>query len=206
MSGLIFAKGRAGQTALTEVALAGAMRIALAGASSTFAAGQALLASEADGTEVEWLGKATAVDAAGVTFSRPLARSKNTGALLWRAASILETPAEAMLPLQATVATGVAVERTLAGGWLAAQTAEPAVQAMATLDGLIPSRAQALLDWLAVQAGWGLWAFTLLGGGMEPTVVRLAGADDRAIKQEWRAGGRARLTLPLWIVQRGGYQ
>ena len=206
MSALIFTRGREGETTLDDVTPAGAQSFALADADQLYAPGQMLFASEADGSETEWLGNVTAADAQGVGFSRPLARSKNSGALVWRAASAIGIPADAALPERRDVQTGVAAERTRGGQWLAVQVAEPRTEMTLTLDALTPAADRGLIAWLAEQAGWGLWPFTLIGIDGALAVVRLAGDAARPVRRERREGGRVRLVLPLWIVQEGAYQ
>jgi hypothetical protein len=206
MSGILFARGRQGETALTEVTAAGATSIILAGANQVFALGQTLLVSEADDSETEWLGKVTAVSAQSVGFSRPLAQSKNTGARLWRAAATLTTPAEATLPLKRALRTGVTDECTRGGQWMAVQTAEPREELTLTLEGLTPAVERAVVNWLGDQAGWGLWPFTLIEPDGALAVVRLAGGEERPVQRQREGGGRVRLTLPLWIVGEGSYQ
>jgi hypothetical protein len=205
MSGILFARGRLNETALGEVTAAGATSIALADADQLFSAGQALFIGEDDGGETQWLGKATAVDAASIAFSRPLAQSKNSGALLWAAQSVLDTPSQAATPIRRAIDGGVAVERTRGGQWLATQTAEPGETWTLTLEGLTPTAERAIVNWLGEQAGWGLQPITLIEPDGAMTVARPATGEGRGVQRERQPGGRARLTLPLWIVAEGSY-
>jgi hypothetical protein len=205
MSGLLFARGRAGETELAGAVAAGAVSIALAGADLLFAAGQQLFLSETDGGATEWLGRASGVGADSIGFSRPVQRAKSAGALLWAAASALETPGSA-LPAVRAVRTGVASERTRAGDWLAIAVAEPATELVLTLDRLTPAAERGVVDWLGEEAGWGLRPFTIVEAGEPPLAVRLASDDARPVKRERLGGGRARLILPLAALQKGAYQ
>lgn len=205
MSGLLFARGRTNQTALSGATAAGASSIALAGADALFAVGLQLFISEADGSESEWLGRALTTGANSISFSRPLLRAKNSGALLWSATSALETPAGIALPVSRLIRTGVASERTRGGDWFAIAVAEPATEAALTLDGLTPSAESAVVDWLGEETGWGLWPFTLVEAGNALLAVRLASDDTHPVKRERLAGGRAKLILPLAAVQEGAY-
>jgi hypothetical protein len=206
MSGLLFARGRVNETALSEVTAAGATSIAVTDADQLFSTGDMLLISEADGGETQWLGKVTAVDAASVAFSRPPAQSKNTGALLWRAEFTLETPSEETPPQARTIDGGVATERTRDGQWLAVQVAEPGERWTLSLEGLTPATERAVVNWLAAQAGWGLHPFTLIRPDGSLLVARLNTGPGDGVRRDRRPGGRAKLTLPLWIVAEGAYQ
>jgi hypothetical protein len=203
MSGWMLAKGRAGERVLTAVIPAGGKSIALAGADTIFALTQRLFISEADDSELQWLGRVTQVTSSAVSFSRTLKLAKSSGAKLWRAASVFDLPMDAPLPARRTTETGVVTQRSAGGEFYAIQVAEPRTTLRLVLNDLTPSSEDTLLAWLAEQTRWGLDPFTLLDSSGAPSVVRLA---EGPIEQEREAGGRRRLTLPLTIVEEGAYQ
>lgn len=203
MSGWVMARGRENEVNLSEVTAAGVKHISLPGADGFFSVGQFLMISEADGAESQWLGKVTAVDAAGVSFSQALDQSKNTGARLWRAASTLEIAGMGALQERRKLEGGVAVERSLGGDFLAVKVAEPLTTASLQIGGLTPRNERVLLEWLATQAGWGLNAFTLIGPTGEMTACRLSG---EALSQEGGKGTRRSVGLPIVLVGEGIYQ
>jgi hypothetical protein len=202
MSGWILAHGRSQQQSLGDVTAAGATSIALAGADAIFAPGDWLFVSEADGSEAQWLGRVTQTTFSAVSFSRPLAFSKNSGALLWRADSALATPTEGALPERRSIVPGVAVERTRAGDWFAVQVAEPAESLALALEGLTPQAERDALDWIAAAIGWGLSPFAVIDPAGAMYAARLAG---EPIVRERSAGGRRRLVLPIALVEEGAY-
>lgn len=202
MSGWMMARGRTNETSLEEVTAAGVRNISLTGADALFAVGDFLLISEADGSETQWLGRVTATSASGVSFTVALARSKNTGARLWRAASVLELTGLDALRERRTLATGVVVERSLGGDFLAVKVSEPRDSASLAVSGLTPQNEQALLDWLREETGWGLEAFALIGPAGEMTAVRLSG---EAITRETGKGTRVSMTMPIMTVGKGIY-
>ena len=203
MAGWFFVRGRADEQTLSEVTAAGVKTIALTGADQIFSIGQPLLISEADGVETQWLGKATAVGPASVSFARPLESSKNSGAKLWRAQAVLETPAEVALPERRRLETGVVTEQVRGGDFYAVKVAEPRTEVRLGLRGLTRQTEQALFLWLGAHAEWGLQPFTLISPGGELIAVRLSGDP---IEQEREAGGRRAMTLQAVIVGVGMYQ
>jgi hypothetical protein len=202
MSGWLLARGKSQQQTLADVTLAGATSLALAGANALFNPGDWLFISEAGGAETQWLGRVTQATTTALHFSRPLSQSKNSGALLWRAASALATPAEGALPERRTLATGVAAERARSGDWFAVQVDQPIQTLQLALVGLTPQPEREALDWIATALQWGLQSFTLIDGAGELWTARLTG---EPLVREQTAGGRRRLVLPLALIQEGAY-
>lgn len=196
MAGWILAAGRQCETTLEDVVPAGATTIALADANAIFAAGDLLFASEADGGETEWLGRVAAVTEASVGFSRPLAKSKNSGAKLWRAASWVAA-AGAAPPTRRTRSSGVVTERSLGGRFYAVRVAEPSETFALELGGLTPASARAVMDWIDAAADGGLNALALLGPAGELLAARLSG---EPILRELGRGDAATLKLPFILV------
>lgn len=206
MNGWFFARGRVGTAALTDVTAAGARTAALPLANALFATGQTVFISEADGSETEWLGKVTSVSAGALGFSRPLIRSKNSGAILWRPEATVTAPAGGAVPLRRVVQTGVSVELTRGGDWMAVQYAEMSAEMTLTLDALTPAAERELVAWLGEQTGWGLRPFTLAETDGTLTAVQLKTDATHPIRRERDAKGVLSLTLPLVVVEEGGYR
>lgn len=203
MSGWIFVTGRNNETSPGEVVPAGATTIPLAGADETYATGDLLFISESDGSETQWLGRVSSVTAEQVAFTRPLAASKDSTALLWAAAHHRATPARPDRPLELVTRPGVAVEPTLGGQTQAASVAEPRTTLRLRLGGLSAAERQGLFEWLGARAGWGLNPFTLIGPDGRLEAVRLSG---EPIGQRREAGGLETIELPLILLGEGQYQ
>lgn len=202
MSGWILAHGRSNERTLDEVVLQGATTLALLDADADFSPGDLLFISEGDGRELEWLGKVTAADSAGLDFTRPLRSSKNTGAQLWRATSALALGGSLREPLSRQIEPGFTLERSLGGEYYATQVTEPREQMQFVLEGLTPGEAATAIDWLRTELLWGLYAFTLIAPDATLRSVRL---EDKTFGIERLGGGRRRLALPLTILSEGGY-
>jgi hypothetical protein len=200
MSGWIFARGRAAERTLADVAPTGARRLPLADADQSFAAGDLIVVSEADGTETQWLGLAAGADATGLDVTRPLTASKNSGARVWKAVAWLPSSAAAAFPLRRAIRTGVMAHRARDGGVVAVQTAPPLDEFSLTFTDLTPAAEAALLLWLEGQAGWGLTPFTLIEPGGALLAAQLASGNELPVRLERDAGGRRRLTLDMWVV------
>lgn len=196
MAGWILAAGREAESVIADVVQAGATTIVLTGANSIFSAGDLLFISETDGGETEWLGRITQLTSVSVSFSRPLKKSKNSGAKLWRAGSSIAV-AEAALPARRTRQSGVITERSLGGRFYSIRVAEPAETFTLELGGLTPASARAIMDWLDQIADGGLGALALLGPSGELMAVRMTG---EPILRELARGDLATLKFPLILV------
>lgn len=202
MNHWILARGREAEHALPDITPAGARAAALPGAGDLFAPPQPLLIAEADGRETEWLGRVTRADDQSVAFQRPLARSKDSGARLWRAAAALELPRAAAVSARRAVRPGVATERDNGGAFFAVRTAEPLTELNLTVERLDPASEAALLAWLAAETQWGLLPFTLIAPDGALAAVRLSGDP---LRREDAPAGR-RVVMPLLVAEDGGYQ
>ena len=203
MGGWIFAQGREAEQTLGDVVTAGAIQIALTGADGIFAVGELLFISEADGSEVEFLGGVTAVSPTAVDFALALLKSKDSGAKLWRPISSFATGGDAVLPSKRETRSGVAVERSLGGVSYAIRTAVATKTMDWSLEELTPQSEANLTDWLDQTAQGGLVALTLVAPSRALDAVRLHGP---GTTQTLRAGGRASLSLSLLIEEEGGYR
>lgn len=201
MAGWILAAGREAASTINDVVQAGAKTIALANANAIFSAGDLLFISEADGGETEWLGRITHSTSVSVSFSRPLNKSKNSGAKLWRAESSIAA-AEAALPARRTRQNGVITERSIGGRFYSIRVAEPTETFTLELGGLTPASARAIVDWLDQVADGGLNALALLGPAGELIAVRMTG---EPILRELARGDLAALKLPLILVAEAVY-
>jgi hypothetical protein len=195
MPGWFLVQGKENEQTLGEIVAAGAREIALAGADLIFAPGDQLFISEADASETEFLGAATNVTSAEVEFALPLAKSKNTGALLWRSARAFAASAEESLPLREAIHTGAIIERSLGGEIYAVRAREPHTLLQWGLDGLTPAREAEFRAWFAA-AGAGLDPFTLVSPARKLTAVRLA---DENYQRTTHPGGRISLRFSLAI-------
>lgn len=191
MAGWILASGREAEQILGDVTPVGAATIAVAGADIIFAAGDLLFISEADGSETQWLGRVAYLSPVSISFSRPLRSSKNSGARLWRAASAIVVPENA-LPARRTRAGGVVVERSLGGRFYAIRVAEPSETFTLELGGLTPAETRAVIEWLDE-----LQPIALLGPAGDLAAARLSG---EPVVRELDRAGRATLKLPFILM------
>lgn len=201
MSGWMFAKGTGAQSCLTQAAAAGVRSLPLAGAG--FAPAQRLFISEADGSEIQWLGRVTQAGSSTISFSRPLELAKSAGARLWSAAATLELSTESLLLERKTVETGILTERSAGGQYYALKLTAPKTVLRLALAAEDSSLEEALMGWLEEQTGWGLDPFTLVNPENGICIVRLSG---EPISQEQSASGKRRLVFSLAIAQEGAYQ
>jgi hypothetical protein len=203
MAGWTFAQGKSAEQTLDDVTLAGATQIALAGADAIFAVGERLFTSEADGSEAEHLGRVTAVDSAAVDFSLPLKKSKDSGALIWRATTSIALYAEESAPPRRRIATGVDVARSLGGVVYAIRTAEPMTTLEWTLENLTPEREAALAAWLDAATQGGLAPFTAVDPARTLSAVQLW---DGAFARLGERGGRRAMKFALLLLGEGEYR
>lgn len=203
MAGYVFALGRGGETTLAADAPAGATSLTVT-TTGALATGDWVFASWADGW-MQWLGRVKLAGAQSLTLTRPLARPLAAGASVWRPEDVIVTPAAAATPLVIEIESGVVHERSAGGEWTAVQCSRPLVTTQLRLEGLTPAVEAMLVEWLA-RAGWGLLPFTLLLPDATPVAVRLLAGGERPLRRERLPGDRCRLTLPLVIVEEGGYR
>lgn len=201
MGGWILAQGKDAEQTIPEIIPAGAKQITLINADLIFSPGDLLFISESDGAETEFLGGATVVTPSTVDFALPLRASKNSGALLWRAARSFASSGDETKPVRERVRTGVALERSTGGAAYAIRTAQPATLLDWELGGLTPARNAAFADWFA-SAGGGLDPFTLVSPARKITAVRLA---DEEYQRTIHESGAIALRLHLSIEAEGEY-
>lgn len=201
MAGWILAAGREATSTINDVVPAGARTILLPDADAIFFAGDMLFISEADGAETEWLGRITQADMESISFTRPLAKSKNSGAKLWRAASSISA-AEAAMPARRTRRSGVITERSVGGRFYSIRVAEPVETFTLELGGLTPASARVIVDWLDQAADGGLNPFALLGPAGELLSLRMSG---EPVVRELARGDTAMLKVPLILVAEALY-
>ena len=121
----VFARGKEQEQALSQAASAASNELYTANASTNFSIGDLIFASEADGSELEFLGPAIAVASTYLTTTLYLGEAKSATAVLWRAAAEFVWPVEPAFPLEKEHASGISTLRSLDGTVYSARLAEP---------------------------------------------------------------------------------
>jgi len=123
---MLFARGRTNEITLASDALAGSKIFSADAETLPFDAGDPIFAGAADGSKVEWLGRAVAVQGSAITTQRATRLGQDAGGSLWSPAAIFELaddPAE--LPRREFL-LGLAPERSVGGNFYQTRIAQPA--------------------------------------------------------------------------------
>lgn len=202
LGGWFFCRDRESQSLLDASMESGGHVIPLDDANLLFSVGDLVFISEADGSELEFLGGVREVDADSMECALPARTTKAAGAHFWKAMASIHVAAESAQPLARKIVSGVSLERALSGTHYAIRTAATRETLDLKLDGMTTQRERSLHEWLKVQTQGGLLPFTLVAPERRVLAVRFdAGALERAERDVTRASVR----LPLVIESEGGY-
>ena len=138
----------------------GARQIPTLGAGSYFHAGDRIFISEADETEVEYLGSVVSVAADAISIELATAKAHSTAAKLWTPLNIFEWPAGPPGAAQRTYHGGVEVVRSLGGVAYSTRLASPHEIESIRFENLTDGRAGQLSAWIEQEADGGLLEFT----------------------------------------------
>ena len=193
----VFAKGVGRQATLTQGAAAGTLHLPAGNADQIFAVGQPLFCSEEDGTEVEYLGAAAAVDALGVSGMFVLSANKAAGAKVWTPEQVLIWPAERSAPLMRAYDSGVEVQRAIGGALYHTRLRDPFREETLIFAKVARSVYEAWETWFITAIGNGREAFTFVD---EERAVKTVKVLDSKIEQREDAPGVAKISIRLAIL------
>ena len=194
----VFAKGVGAQGQLSQGAAQGDTVLRVAGADQAFSVGDLVFCSEADGTETEYLGPASAVGGASVTAAFALAAAKSAGAPVWRPAARMVWPVGRSAPLLRVYDSGVEVQRTVSGALYHTRLREPYREETLVFDNLPRAAFDAYSDWFINTLGDGAEAFTFVD---EERAVWTVKVMDTQLEQRESPAGVARVAVRLAVVE-----
>lgn len=145
----IFALGKTNERSESGSLSAGTKTIAVTNASTYFSVGDPIFVSEANGTEVEYLGEATAVDSSTVTVSYALVEAKGPGYKVWKPTYHVLMPYDISSPYDKLTTLGVQTQRTQSGIPYRTRIADPYTIVTLTWEKL-PASALASLDFFII--------------------------------------------------------
>jgi len=173
----LFCQGRAVERPTSQAVGMGAKQIPTDDATSYFSAGERVFISEADGSEVEYLGTIASVATNSVTVELATEAAKSEGAKLWTPEAMFEWPMQtgtARPPAGGRVRHGgVEVVRSLGGEAYATRLGSAYVTESVRFENLTDERFGQLSSWLEQEADGGLEEFTYVDGSRVVRRVRL---------------------------------
>ena len=159
-----FCQAKAIQREASEPVGIGARQIPTLGAGIYFDAGDRIFISEADATEVEYLGSVVSVAADAITVELATAKAHGAAAKLWTPLDVFEWPAGLPEAARTMYHSGVEVVRSLGGVAYSTRLASPYEVESVRFENLTDERAAQLLTWIDQQADGGLLEFSYVDG------------------------------------------
>lgn len=187
MSSLLFTRGLNAPQTLPGPVTSGDTTLALPNADAFFSPGELLFIGEADGSQAEFLGSVSAVDAASITFTLPVITARPAGASLFTPAESLRSTARLDPPLRRMIHTGVHAQRTLGGQVVSIRAGEPNSELELSLTGLTPDEEERLLDWIDSATDQARLPFTIVSASRRILALQVSNG---AITRTATAGGR----------------
>lgn len=202
MGAWTFAKGKGAERTVMDVVTAGSIQATAGAAWATFAAGDLLFISEADGSEAEYLGRVISSEGNTVAFTLPVRTSKNSDGVIWKPSAHLSVAADVDFPVYRRSHSGVTIYKSLSGGVFAIRTGVAEEILELHLKELTPASDRAVREWLDANSAGGLEAFTIIGPDRCMDAVRML-PDGRGGRTD--AGGRHTVIMRARIESPEGY-
>jgi hypothetical protein len=198
----LFTLGKQIECPLTQFVEEGSNQLPIAGASIYFSVGDKIFVSESEGSELEFLGNATAVETNLLTTAHPLSSDKNAGALVWKPSAQFEFEIGRSSPFLRSFDTGIEIQKTVGGQVYSTRVREPGWTETLTFSKLSRSNFLAFQEFLQNSLYDGLEEFTYVDEAGEISIVRLLTTQ---IQQHENHPKLVTLKLELYYVQPGQY-
>jgi hypothetical protein len=198
----LFARGKQNERTLTQFVQQGSTQLPIAGASLYFSVGDKIFVSEADGSELEFLGNALAVETNQLTTARGLAGDKDDGAHVWKPLERFEFEIGRSSPFLRKFDTGIEAQRTIGGQVYSTRVREPGWTEVLSFSKLSRANFFAFQDFLRDSLNDGLNEFTYVDEAGDIAVVRLLTTQ---IEQHEQFPQLATLKLELFYLQQGQF-
>lgn len=194
MAGALFALGRTNERDITSALSAGTNQIPITNADTYFATGDLVFVSEADASEVEFLGAATSVTTSQIVTTFAVAEAKATNGKAWKPQSKIAVSGTFGSPENRKLDRGLVVQRSLGGTPYAMDVGALVEHFDLKIAGLTPRELDGLLAWLDTTTGGGKIAFTIVHLDRSVEAVRLTGIPETVVRA---SGGRSSVQLPV---------
>jgi hypothetical protein len=197
----VFAQGKEFERNLLQPAPAGTKTLYISSPGS-FSLGDRIFCADGDGSQTEYLGIVTSVEASAIIVAFSLLTSRDTNATIWRPAEIHSWETVASEPVRRVYREGIAVERALGGALWSVRTADAVQEAKLIFAGITPAHVASFRTWLSTAARSGLDNFTWADERRATATVHLLDYDFKPIET---APESLTLAMHLAIVEEGGY-
>ena len=197
----LFAVAKNLERALSHAETAGATDLHVP-SPSDFSVGAPIFVSEANGAEMEFLGRIRAIGDDTISVAFGLAADKSATAKIWTPSSAFPWEAVTSQPMERSFHEGIRVEQSVGGALWSVRTAEPLRTDRLRFREISRSHFAAFRSWLSAQVRGGLDDFTWVDEERNVARVRLVRCDFTQVEERPRV---VELIVDLAVLEEGGY-